>query len=106
MRREFSKKTKEAGLERSQGRCEAVWDGVRCNVAFGERTPEYDHIVPATYDSPGSSGLDNLQVICPPCHRLKTKRDVAGISKADRIREKASGLRGNKRDWPKRPFGG
>lgn len=34
---------------------------------------EVDHIRPVAWGG-GSCGIDNLQSLCPPCHRIKTRR--------------------------------
>jgi HNH endonuclease len=43
---------------------------------------EFDHIVPLELG--GGAGVDNIQALCPRCHRAKTKLDVAQIAKAKR----------------------
>lgn len=83
---EFPAKVKKAAFERSQGRCE----NNRCEQEFAGRTPEYDHILPdALY---GEATLSNCMVLCPKCHRAKTKVDVKRISKANRIKRKQNGF--------------
>ena len=96
-RKEFSKSTKLAVWDRCKGFCEA------CQQKIIGR-PEYDHICPdGLY---GSNEIENCQALCVKCHRLKTTtEDVPKISKADRLREKAAGVRA-KRKWPSRKFNG
>lgn len=46
-----------------------------------DRRPEVDHVIPI-YKGGQSLGLDNHQVICYTCHKIKTKVDVAGPRKS------------------------
>lgn len=43
----------------------------------GETAFEYDHITPVGMG--GQNVLENIQLLCVPCHRLKTKTDVKNI---------------------------
>lgn len=96
-RSEFSKPTKEQGWERCKERCED------CGQPFGGRRPEYHHIIAAALG--GSNELTNLLVICPPCHRIRTKVENVPIFRAKRIEEKRIGVRRSKYQWPKRRLG-
>jgi len=96
-RSEFTKSTKLAAWSRCNGFCE------ECRMKI-IGIPEYDHICPdALY---GRNDLENCQVLCVKCHKLKTaEQDVPQIAKADRLREKSQGVRTKtKRKWPKRSF--
>ena len=42
------------------------------NGSFDESGYEIDHIIEVTHG--GSNDLDNLQLLCPCCHSVKTKR--------------------------------
>ncbi|CAN0037389.1 unnamed protein product, partial [Ectocarpus sp. 6 AP-2014] len=50
--------------------------GSKCNYCSGPiqlypgSNCDCDHIIPVTYG--GSSDIDNLQLLCVPCHRIKT----------------------------------
>ena len=73
--------------------------------------PEYDHICADALDNShmphAINSLENCQVLCKKCHRAKTsEHDVPMISKADRLREKNSGVRRKRKyRWPKKKFG-
>lgn len=96
-RSEFSKKTKLAAWDRCQGICEC------CSMKI-IGTPEYDHAVADGLG--GGNELENCEVLCRKCHRLKTsEHDVPKIAKAVRLNEKAKGVR-SKRRWPSRKFNG
>ena len=100
MRRGFPAKIKLQGWERCKrdGRphCE------RCGLLIVGRA-EYDHVKPDGLG--GEPTLDNLQVICSQCHRLKTHTEDRPImAKADRQKKAAAGIK-RKWNWPKRKFG-
>src|SRR5215475_632558 len=95
MRAEFSKQTKHEAWLRAAGRCE------ECKQEFGERRPEYDHIIAAAMG--GDNTLGNCKCLCPKCHRTKTSlQDIPCIAKSNRVREKRTGIRRSKYQWPKR----
>lgn len=79
-RKEFSRKTRAQAFERCGGLCE------KCQAKLKVGEPEYDHILPAELG--GEADLANCQVLCKACHREKTTKDVRGIRKADRVRDK------------------
>lgn len=91
MRHEFTKKTKQAALRRSEGICEAM--GTVYGLEAGERctTPlaygvEYDHYPKSALDE-DSSGLDNCVACCPAHHKHKTRTyDIPMHAKGRRIR--------------------
>lgn len=59
---------------------------------------QYDHIKPDGLG--GEPTLENLQVLCSPCHRIKTHdHDRPIMTKADNQRKSAAGIK------TKRPFG-
>ena len=97
VRKEFPKKVIEQARFRAAGLCEM------CNLPYAGR-PVFDHILPDGLG--GMPTLDNCQVLCQKCNRLKTFAPVDGdnakMSKADRIREKHQGIRKSKYKWPKR----
>jgi 5-methylcytosine-specific restriction protein A len=56
-----------------------------CQMCFrptDERGFDLDHAIPLAIG--GEDIEDNLRPLCTPCHRLKTKDDVADIAKAKR----------------------
>lgn len=92
MRRNFPDKIKIAAFERANGHCEQCLS----KIISG---PQYDHIIPDGLG--GDPILDNCQVLCSKCHRLKTaKADVPRIAKAKRTERKRLNA------WPKRPLRG
>jgi 5-methylcytosine-specific restriction enzyme A len=102
MRDEFTKATKRDAHTRSKGHCEAVWDGVRCNAPFADRTPHYHHIIEAYLG--GRATLDNCMVVCIPCHKLITKKRAPVLEKVERILEKKAGITRMKQKIPNRGF--
>ena len=75
--KEFSQRTKIKAWERAGGRC----DKCGHKIQVSERRV-FDHIVPDALK--GLNDLDNCQVLCGPCDKAKTKKDVQMIRKADR----------------------
>lgn len=100
MRREFPAKVKLAAYNR------CLKDGKPHCEDCGSRivgVPEYDHIRPDGLS--GEPTLDNAQVLCGRCHRIKTHTvDRPIMQKADRQRKAAAGIK-RKYQWPKRKFG-
>ena len=94
-RKEFSRATKRAAWERCGGRCEG-WilddpnhfhgSGFVCCAPIDVGSFHYDHI-DNVWTSQDNS-LENCQVLCVPCHKEKTKRDVKQIAKSKRIQDK------------------
>jgi 5-methylcytosine-specific restriction endonuclease McrA len=97
MRREFSTKVRLEALARCQDRCESCG----CDLNSWDYY-HFDHVIPDQLL--GANDLDNCQVLCRACHRLKTKADIARIAKAKRQFAKAKGMK-KKWPWPKRRFG-
>lgn len=54
-------------FERARGRCES------CSTPLLPGEWECDHVV-ALKDG-GGNNIENLRVLCKPCHRSKTRRD-------------------------------
>lgn len=68
------------------GRC------ANCDLPIvGKLRPAYDHVVPLILG--GENRENNIQLLCVPCHGLKTKQDVADKSTAYKKRTKAIGIR-------------
>lgn len=64
--------------DRAEGRC------AKCTLPA---TPaEYDHAIPLILGGPNCES--NLQLLCVPCHRAKTKIDVKLKAKVARVRKK------------------
>lgn len=51
----------------------AKWKCERCETTVSANF-EIDHIIPLYHA--GSNNLDNLQILCPECHRTKTAEDM------------------------------
>lgn len=101
-RREFTKATKRAALERSGLLCEAVgaWYGLepgqRCNAPLGYGV-EFDHIDLDANSKDNS--LENCAAVCPKCHGFKTRHhDIPVAAKTLRQQDKARGIRGRSRN--------
>jgi 5-methylcytosine-specific restriction endonuclease McrA len=102
VRAEFSKATKRDAWLRCHRDGIPYCEGP-CGQPIGGRRPEYDHIVAAELG--GSNDLDNVQVLCPKCHRAKTSlEDIPCIAKSNRVRDKHAGLKRSTYRWPKRKF--
>lgn len=84
-----------AVLQRQQGRCNHCGEPLQITPAGGmlyvdRGQPEYcgedypnwilDHRVPT--GEGGSDDLDNLQLLCLQCERIKTRADIGRISRA------------------------
>lgn len=70
------------------------YDGccVSCtNEIRGKLLPAYDHIVAII--NGGSNRETNLQLLCVPCHKVKTRGDVAEKSVNNRVKAKHLGLK-------------
>lgn len=92
MRREFRKSVKLAAWQRCGGYCE------QCHLKI-IGVPEYDHVLADGLG--GEPTLENCQVLCVKCHRIKTAtEDIPKIAKADRIRKKSVGLGSRGRPIP------
>ncbi|MGQ4813089.1 HNH endonuclease [Agrobacterium vitis] len=95
-RREFTKATKRAALERSQMKCEAIGavyglqEGIRCNgpLAYGL---DFDHIIADAIG--GDNSLENCAAVCKRCHGYKTRtNDTPKAAKVKRVRDKHLGI--------------
>jgi 5-methylcytosine-specific restriction endonuclease McrA len=79
-------------------RAKYVCDCELCGEVVGKSKAEVDHINPAgslrSYeDLPGFverlfCGFDNFQILCPPCHEIKTLADRKGITFKEATKEK------------------
>lgn len=77
-RKQFSPRDVAAVFIKSDGRCAACSEKVR----LGEY--QIDHITPL--DLMGAHELANWQLLCVPCHKLKTAGNVKASAKARRLR--------------------
>ncbi len=80
-------------FDRCGGRC--VTCTLRCG---GSLRPTYDHIQALV--NGGEHRERNLQLLCVPCHAVKTKADVAEKSRNYRKRAKHIGVTAAKRPMP------
>ena len=116
-REEFDAKVRRAAWERANGRCEGMVPGlfdepVRCSAPIDIGGFHYDHVIP--YWTCRDSTLENCQVLCRVCHRIKTDKDIADIAKIKRIKDRAIKARspkyrpipGSKRSGWKKPING
>ena len=93
---EFTAKVKVAAFERSSGHCD------ECTARV--IAPEYDHRVPLAMG--GESTLENCEVLCRACHRLKTStQDIPRIAKTKRMKAKHRGAKRPKGKIQSRGFG-
>jgi 5-methylcytosine-specific restriction endonuclease McrA len=83
-------------FERCGGRCASC--AVRCG---GSLRAAYDHI--AALVNGGLHRETNLQLLCEPCHALKTAGDVKQKAKNDRVRKRHLGIKKPRtiRSWRK-----
>ena len=83
---EFDQRTKDKAWVRDEGTCR------HCKVKIAPGAARYDHILPAGLG--GKATLANCQVLCEPCHTVKTgKEDIPRIRKADRQRRYHNGTK-------------
>jgi hypothetical protein len=77
--------------------------GGLCAACGAELTDfDVDHVLPLGLDGPDDDG--NTEAICIPCHRAKTKADVARIAKAKR--QTKAGAKVSRTPLPARADGG
>src|SRR3954470_18223803 len=78
-----------------------------CAICAGRvTTAAYDHTVALI--NGGINAEHNVQLLCVPCHKVKTQGDVAEKSKVARVMSKHVGITGPRkkifsRGFPKRP---
>lgn len=75
-RKAIPKRFKAEAWEQADGRCQA------CGITLHGGDHAYDHVLPVALG--GKNEPSNIQVLCDPCHIVKTNEDVARIAKADR----------------------
>lgn len=73
-------------FEAAQGCC------AKCTLSIrGKLLPAYDH--KTALINGGEHRESNLQLLCVPCHKVKTRTDVAEKATGYRKRTKAAGIR-------------
>lgn len=87
-RKGFTPKQRAEAFTRAKGRCEA------CGVKIFNGEFQIDHI--QARDHLGKHEPSNWRVLCIPCHKPKTAKDVGISAKINRIQEK-HGLKERKR---------
>ena len=92
MRKEFSSKVCIAAFERAKGLCEI------CAMKLFPGWIRYDHIVPDWMG--GDNSLENCQVICVGCDKIKTRKDQRDIGKVRRVRARHVGAVSSARPLP------
>ena len=88
-RRSWSVKTRMAVLDSFNRICQLCQQPIVPAKGF-----DLDHRIPLAMG--GEDVVSNLQPLCNPCHRLKTKGDVGAIAKARRAEAKHYGVRARK----------
>jgi 5-methylcytosine-specific restriction enzyme A len=83
-RKAFTKAQRAAAFLAAAGKCEL------CAVKIQGRF-DIDHRIPLHHS--GDHAPSNWQVLCPPCHRQKTKGDVKVSAKIKRIHARENGTR-------------
>ena len=86
---EFDTATKKAALALAGGRCKG------CGASLSLNKYHYDHIIAA--NKGGDASLDNCQLLCWACHKVKTRQDVADIAKAKRLELRHNGIKRDSR---------
>lgn len=84
-------------FDRCGGRCFSC-----TNLIVGKLLPAYDHIKALV--NGGEHRETNLQLLCVPCHKLKTQADVAEKSEVYEKRLKAVGIDSPRKSIQSRGF--
>jgi len=90
MRRAWSTTVRMRVLDRFERKCQL------CFGEIGTKGFDLDHRVPLAIG--GEDVESNLEPLCVPCHRLKTKGDVGDIARAKRREAKHLGGRAPSRN--------
>lgn len=72
-------------------RVHAAAEGVCAKCSVEATTGQYDHAIPLIIG--GENRESNLQFLCVPCHKAKTKLDVKLKAKVARVRKRHLGLK-------------
>lgn len=84
-RRRFSAKALLEKLIEHKGNCAVC--GFKTGGSAGL---EWDHVIPL--EMGGDDTLENLQPLCRPCHRAKTRQDAGHTAKAKRMQQREAGI--------------
>jgi 5-methylcytosine-specific restriction protein A len=81
----------------AEGRCQHCTRFVDGSALLGQ----YDHIIPLILG--GENRESNLQLLCVPCHKAKTKLDVKLKAKVARVQKRHLGIKKPRtiRSWRK-----
>jgi len=93
IRRHWSPKTRMAILNRFDRQCQLCRQSIIAAKGF-----DLDHHIPLAMG--GEDREENLRPLCLPCHRLKTRGDVAAIAKAKRREARHWGVKRTSRPLP------
>jgi 5-methylcytosine-specific restriction endonuclease McrA len=93
-RRAFTAREVASVFIKYDARCASCRDKVKLGEYAIDHIQALDHL--------GKHELDNWQLLCTPCHIVKTKRDVSASAKGRRIRGEVG--QGQKRPIPSRGF--
>jgi len=93
-RRAFTARNIAAVFIKHDGRCAACSEKVRLGEYAVDHIQALDHL--------GAHTLDNWQLLCVGCHKLKTAKDVKASAKGRRLRGDVG--TGPKKAIPSRPF--
>lgn len=74
-------------FDRCKGRCQ----GCGCKVGPAVKPFAYDHITALV--NGGENRESNLQILCDPCHAIKTRKDMAEKSRFATRRKRQHGYR-------------
>ena len=89
-RQEFPKPVRRDAFLRAAGLCEGDVEGRRCGCRLTVGKFAYDHVIPDWMG--GEPILSNCQVLCAPCHKVKTKQDAAYRAKTKRREDAHRGI--------------
>ncbi|MCX4196700.1 HNH endonuclease [Methylobacterium organophilum] len=89
-RTEFDKKVRRDAFVRAGGFCEGLVEGQPCGCRLTVGKFAYDHRIPDWMG--GEATLENCQVLCTPCHTVKTRQDAADRAKAKRREDAHRGI--------------
>jgi 5-methylcytosine-specific restriction endonuclease McrA len=94
-RRSFTAREVASVFIKYDGRCASCAEKVKLGEYAVDHIQALDHL--------GAHTLDNWQLLCVGCHKLKTAKDVKASAKGRRIRQEVG--TGPKKAIPSRPFG-
>lgn len=87
-RRKLTATEREIVLRRQEGMCVELGCQAKESGNTGETYFEADHIVPHCVT--GNNDLTNMQLLCPNCHTMKTKREMRYLHTSGFFRERAT----------------